>query len=147
MLIQLGKRVMTTRLNLTPMIDCTFLLLTFFMVVSELTRQYDALEVQLPRVKASTTIPPETHIIKLTSDGTLYWAGERLAVEDLRRKLRWLRETEPDASVVVKADERTPFKHIREVFKACADRRVRIWRLAFGALPTEEQGKAQEKTP
>jgi biopolymer transport protein ExbD len=137
---------MTTRLNLTSMIDCTFLLLTFFMVVSELSRQYDALEVRLPKVRASTNIPPETHIIKLTSDGTLYWAGERLAVEELRTKLRWLRMEEPDAAVVVKADERTPFKHIREVLKVCADRRVKIWRLAFGALPIEEQGKAQEAT-
>ncbi|HUT32171.1 MAG TPA: biopolymer transporter ExbD [Planctomycetota bacterium] len=144
MLIHPGKRVQTTRLNMTPMIDCVFLLLTFFMVVSELTRQYDAIEVQLPRIRASTEIPADPYTVKLAADGAIYWNGEKVTLQRLGDDLRWLRYNNPDLAVVLKADERVEFRHIRAILNLCADRRIKVWRLAFGARPPDDQADAQE---
>lgn len=145
MLIHPGRRVPAMRLNMTPMIDCVFLLLTFFMVVSELSRQYDPVEVRLPRASATTVPPPTATFVKLTAAGEIYFAGERVSLEALKDSLRWLRYNDPDASVVLQADERAEFRHVRAILKACADRRVRVWRLAFGARAPDESPNAQEE--
>ncbi len=145
MLIHSGKRVQTTRLNMTPMIDCVFLLLTFFMVVSELTRQYDAVEVRLPKVRATTSPPPAAQFVKLTAEGDIYLAGEKVSLEKLRDDLRWLRYNDPDVAIVLKADERVEFKHVRAFLKVCADGRVKVWRMAFGARPLEHPASNQEE--
>lgn len=146
MLIHLGRRVQTTRLNMTPMIDCVFLLLTFFMVVSELTQQYDAVEVKLPRVRASTAPPPTAQFVKLAADGGIFVAGERVSLDRLAETLRWLRYEDPNVAIVLKADERVPFKHVRAILKVCTNYRVKVWRLAFGARPMDDQGNVQEES-
>ncbi len=145
MLVHPLKRVQTTRLNMTPMIDCVFLLLTFFMVVGELSRQYDAIEVRLPRIQASVEIPPDPQVVKLTADGTLYWAGEAIPLAQLGDNLRWLHYNDPNAAVVLKADERVEFRHIRAILSLCADHRIKVWRLSFGARPLEEPIPVQEE--
>ncbi|MBM4038352.1 MAG: biopolymer transporter ExbD [Planctomycetes bacterium] len=146
MLVRTVKRVQTTRLNMTPMIDCVFLLLTFFMVVSELSRQYDAVEVNLPRVKASVEIPPDPHVVKLTADGTIYLAGEAVSLTRLGDDLRWLRYNDPNVAIVLKADEQAEFRHIRAILGLCADSRIRVYRLSFGARPPEEAIPVQEES-
>lgn len=146
MLVHPLKRVQTTRLNMTPMIDCVFLLLTFFMVVSELSRQYDAIEVRLPRIQASIEIPPDPQIVKLTADGTIYLGGEAVSLTRLGDDLRWLRYNDPNVAVVLKADERVEFRHIRAILNLCADHRIKVWRLSFGARPLDEPVPVQEES-
>ena len=48
--ISTRKKVRITELNMTPMIDVVFLLITFFMLVTEITRQDDVEDLQLPDI-------------------------------------------------------------------------------------------------
>lgn len=61
------------KIDMTPMIDCTFLLLVFFMVGSTLHRQEADISFALPGVaeqQESLEIPDE-QVIEILSDGTV----------------------------------------------------------------------------
>ena len=145
--IEPGKKVKVTELNMTPMIDVVFLLITFFMLVSEITRQDEIEDIRLPDVQASKpddNPDPNRLVINVGNDGTYYiggsprsdkWLYDALAVE--ARVSRDLKTNVSDRVVLIKADHRVPFKYIRKIIGWCVQREVGIWRLAFGTLPYE----------
>ena len=142
-----SKKVKTTELNMTPMIDVVFLLITFFMIVSEITRQDEIEDMILPDVTASKpddNPDPNRLVINITKTGAIYvggssrsdkWVYDALAVE--ARLSRDLKTSISDRVVLIKADERAEFKHIRKMIGWCVQKEIGIWRLAFGTLPLE----------
>jgi biopolymer transport protein ExbD len=150
--IEPGKRTKETQLNMTPMIDVVFLLITFFMVVTEITRQDEIEDIRLPDVTASKpddNPDPNRLVINVAKDGTFYvgghprsdkWIYHALEVE--ARLSRDLRTNVSDRVVLIKADKRVPFKHIRKIIGWCVQKEIGIWRLAFGTLPFEARAEA-----
>ena len=61
------------KIDMTPMIDCVFLLLVFFMVGSTLHRQEADISFSLPGVaeQAESVEIPDEHIIEIYSDGSV----------------------------------------------------------------------------
>lgn len=149
--IEPGKRTRETKLNMTSMIDIVFLLITFFMVVTEITRQDEIEDLRLPDVTASQpddNPDPNRLVINITTDGTYYvsglprsdqWIYEALAVE--ARVSRDLQTNVSDRVVLIKADKRVPFKYIRKIIGWCVQKEIGIWRLAFGTLPFEARAQ------
>ncbi len=148
--IEPGKKTKTTEPNMTPMIDVVFLLITFFMVVTEITRQDEIEDIQLPDVTASKpddNPDPNRLVINISRQGTLYvggtprsdkWVFDALAVE--ARLSRDLKTNISDRVVLLKADQRAEYKHIRKIIGWCVQKEIGIWRLAFGTLPFEARG-------
>ncbi len=151
MLRKASERVMLTKLNMTPMIDCVFLLNLFFMTVTELTRQDDIEAITLPDIKnakADDNPDPKRLVINVMKDGRMIISGNvcsRAEVESaLLVEARLTRNEEgiSDRTVLVKADAETPFKHIREIMMMCVKRNIRIWRISFGIKPQQLTGGA-----
>ncbi len=155
--ISTKQRIKTTELNMTPMIDVVFLLITFFMVVTEITRQDDIADLELPDI--ASAIPddnpdPERLILSILRDGRVYVSGRHYDLSNPKdateiKNMLWtearLTRTATGAAnrvVLVRADRRTKFKHIRQLMMMCVDPDVGIWRLAFGTLPFQSK---QEK--
>ena len=61
------------KIDMTPMIDCTFLLLVFFMVGSTLHRQEADISFALPGVaeQSESVEIPDEQVIEIRSDGTV----------------------------------------------------------------------------
>jgi biopolymer transport protein ExbD len=149
-----NKKIKLTQLNMTPMIDCVFLLNLFFMVVTEITRQDQIEDVSLPTVKASKpddNPDPQRLVINVLKDGKVYiggsarsdrWLYDALAVE---ARISRTQAGISDRTVLVKADERTPFKYIRKLIALCVDKNIRIWRISFGTAPKQVAGAAEGK--
>ena len=145
-------RVMLTKLNMTPMIDCVFLLNLFFMVVTELTRQDDIEALKLPDIRYAQpddNPDPQRLVVNLLSDGTAIISGKRvndIELEDaLASESRQSRTQEgiSERIVLVKADGRTPFKHIKKIMMLCVKKNIRMWRLSFGIKPKELPGSGR----
>jgi biopolymer transport protein ExbD len=137
-------RVLLTKLNMTPMIDCVFLLNLFFMTVTELTRQDDIEAVRLPDIKYAKpdeNPEPERLVINVLKDGKFIVSGSVLTDEELKplllREARLTRNQEgiSERTVLVKADERVAFKHIKRLIMLCVQRNIKIYRIAFGIKP------------
>ena len=67
--------------NMTPMIDIVFLLIIFFMTVSQITRTVD-IPLPLPRVtQGDSTTRTSTITINLNAEGTILIAGQPLSLK------------------------------------------------------------------
>jgi biopolymer transport protein ExbD len=143
------KKVQVTQMNMTPMIDCVFLLNLFFMTVTELTRQDDIEDVRLPDVKAAapdSNPDPDRLVINVLKDGRLIVRGYEYSYEELEAELMKEAQRERALSgasdalptnrlVLIKADRRVRFEHIRYIMALCVEKHIGIWRMSFGTLP------------
>lgn len=109
---------------MAPMIDLVFLLLVFFMCVSTLAEAERAVEVSLPEADKGR-LRGEDEVLRwavtVAEDGSLHLGAERVAVEALGERLRPGMRERPDAAVVVRADENTPFRETRKAMRAAAE--------------------------
>ena len=85
--------------NMTPMIDIVFLLIIFFMTVSQITRTIDY-PVDLPRVPfGGAKSEPATITINLNKEGTIIVGGKSTSLENclaaIRKQLKSL-NNDPD---------------------------------------------------
>jgi len=149
MLKNSSRRTMLTKLNMTPMIDCVFLLNLFFMTVTELTRQDEIENLLLPDIqnaKADDNPEPDRLVINVKKDGVIIVSGNELTDDQVtdalirESRLTRTREGISDRTVLIKADKRTPFKFIRKLMFMCVQRNIKIWRVSFGIEPEEMTG-------
>ena len=110
--------------DLTPMIDIVFLLIAFFMVVAKLIDD-SKVEIAVPFADQSKISKESPHRMTMTVDasGKAYWGAEKLGTPaDLTRFVKSaLRAKGEHLEIYVRADARTPFKHVRDVMKAIAE--------------------------
>lgn len=149
-------------IDMTPMIDVTFLLIVFFMVVSDMSA-LDVAELTLPFADQAQVTKVENAdenpmlIINVIKDGTVKIAGQDFTTKSestggLQSLKEYLKieaeaaEREPPPAdnpalrasklrVLIRADRDTMFKNVQSVFDAC--QKNGIYKTALGA--TKEQ--------
>ncbi|MEO0482677.1 MAG: biopolymer transporter ExbD [Planctomycetota bacterium] len=99
------------RMEMAPLIDVVFLLLTFFVFSMVLMVRVDLLGVRLPDVTAGEpATPAEVVSIGVQADGSVTLDGEPLAAgESIVERVRERLEAEPDATLYLIADTGAEF--------------------------------------
>jgi len=93
-------------LDLTPLVDCIFLLLIFFMVTTVFSTT-PGLRIDLPKA-AESDMPPEKDLnIAISKDGEMELNGLPVTMEDLERALQEAKEMYRSKVLIIKADKRT----------------------------------------
>ncbi|MBN1344988.1 MAG: biopolymer transporter ExbD [Phycisphaerae bacterium] len=144
--------------NLTPMIDVTFLLIIFFMLVSQITQsETDPIHVPRPTdSKAREMEYPHKLIITLVNDGEggvrRYKVGSRLAkdmdtVRAIAEESNRLAEAEGEhLAVIVRADRDVRYEYVRPVLEAIAKAGLENVNLAAETTSQSRKGlPAQEE--
>jgi biopolymer transport protein ExbD len=111
------------KIQMTPMIDMTFLLLVFFMVTSKITKEQKKLEIKLP-VAATASQPDDISgrdIVNIDAAGEFYTGDTKVDLPQLKRHLKQRLIDYPPLKISVRADAKTPAKRIKEVMKAAAE--------------------------
>ena len=94
--------------ELTPMIDVVFLLLTFFVFSIVLMVRADVLDVRLPELTAGQNAERVTPItIAVTDSGELAINHEPVPLEQVVERVQSLRETQPEAPLLLAIDTRS----------------------------------------
>lgn len=141
--------------DLTPMIDCTFLLIIFFMVCVDL-KQVDLIKLKLPDADSAINEEDAKLIINISRKGDFFVSGKQLSIENLKGfleqkylRLDQNRDIEPAgkdgkryANVLVKirADEMTEFRDVQAVLAACIE--AKFYKTSFAAEgPEQRKGK------
>jgi len=121
--------------DLTPMIDCTFQLIVFFMLVSDLS-QARIEPLRLPSASRGVVLGhPDDLVVNLRSDGSVRIGGRSLsdaALEAVFEGRRPKAERGTGYPVVLRADASTPFEHVQKVLMMAADRGA-VTRVQFSA--------------
>lgn len=109
-----GRRKRTPTINITPLIDVMFLLLIFFMVSSTF-KQDLGIDITLPQAESGSTQQVTSYQITVDREGQTYFAGEKVNEEALRRKLTEIVAADPDAPLVLRADDGADFGRVLRV--------------------------------
>lgn len=128
-------------LNLTPMIDCVFLLIIFFMVGSRFTEQERQYEVNLPSVSEAPrprTAAPDEITINVRADGEAVVKGKVRPLSDLAADLDAAIKNYPDQAVVIRGDASVPYQHVMTVMAVCQKAGVKSVSLANRLKSGEE---------
>lgn len=164
-----SKLVSKIDINMTPMIDVVFLLIIFFMIITDMTQQ-DLEELQLPIAETATEDKPNPderrpivnipHTGKIIVKRETYYDPERddgksEPYGEVKRYLATAAEMMPkeplsegasvmlpDEPLLIRADESTAFKHVQKVMEICGTQGIQIWKVQLAvAVPEEEEGQ------
>lgn len=102
-------------INLSPMIDCIFILLIFFIVTTVFVEEV-GLDVNKPQAAASVSLDEnETIEFLVTEDGKVMYEGEDIGVNGVGPKIKQLMVGE-DIPVSVKAEKKGEFGLLAKVY-------------------------------
>jgi biopolymer transport protein ExbD len=106
---------------MTPMIDCVFLLLIFFMLGTKFADPERNIRLRVPEVadRGTLTAAPERKVINVFRDGSITFDRQRVSLDELKSKLTALRRQYNDLGVLVRGDARGEFQNVAAVLNAC----------------------------
>ncbi|MBD2185520.1 ExbD/TolR family protein [Aerosakkonema funiforme] len=123
------------KIELIPLIDVIFCILTFFILAAlQFTRQ-QAINVDLPKASSSTT-PAQTRqllIVSINPFNQIYVENELVTPENLEQKLREYRQTNPEGTMVLYASKTAFYNDVVQVLD-----KMRLFggdRVALATLP------------
>jgi biopolymer transport protein ExbD len=109
-----GRRL-GIRIDMTPLVDVAFLLLTFFMLTTSMVRP-QTMEINLPPDAEVRVEIAESNLLTLRIDdkGKIYWAigiqsPKQIAFADLRKFLRDQAASNPKLVTLVKVDRKSTY--------------------------------------
>ncbi len=110
-------------IQLSAMIDITFLLLIFFMVTTKITEEKKKLDINLP-IAPDGIVPDELgerDIINLDGEGNYYIGDNAVTKEELKAHLKKRFINAPPLKIYLRADANSPAKRIKEFMKMAAE--------------------------
>ena len=140
------------KVDMTPMIDCVFLLLIFFMVSATMSKVNQTPEVQLP-IAPKAAIPDDlrsrgvVNIVPLgtpvggsatSEDKPFIIYGELADEPGLVKAIGERRATEPELRIYMRVDHNAEFKTVKRAIRACAN--AGIFDIIFGTFQSAAAG-------
>ena len=130
----------STQINMTPMIDVTFLLIIFFLLSSHLAQQETQTELVLPAVSSGNQAAVDNRprlSVNVRADGSITLGSTPTSREEMSGRLQIEREKlGPDMEVRIRADRSVPYKTVEPILLACAD--AGIWNVTFAVVKRDE---------
>jgi len=93
------------RIEIIPMIDVIFFLLVFFMVTSLAMTRINSVKVLLPKMSGKAENMKQNVILTVRKDGTLLVNKTQVTLDNLGAQLTAQMQADPQAVVIVNADE------------------------------------------
>ena len=119
--------------NLTPMIDCVFLLLIFFMVTTVFKQPY-SLQLELPEAQQAQRVQEKKLVSSITADGRMEINRELVSAADLEQVLLRHKQGTRSLTLIVRTDRETRHKHLLDLIEVA--KRLRIEKVV---LATEDE--------
>ncbi len=111
-------------INMTPMIDVTFLLIIFFLVSSHLAKQENFLPLELPSATAGIADLSDrpTLTIQIPKDGLYQHNGTTLDLDQVRMLIlgRMQADGGQPLRIRIRTDQSVPYAAIAHLLKTCA---------------------------
>ncbi len=99
-----------TQMNITALVDVTLVTLIIYILVSPALEH--GIDVLLPQATPRRLITREPAVVSMSKQGKFFYNNVLVTREQLRSKLSGLSQTNPDSSVVIRADAGIPYGDI-----------------------------------
>ena len=98
------SKVEEANIDLTPMLDCVFIMLIFFIVTTSFAKE-SGVEVNRPTALAPAPANKANVFVGLTADGDVYMEKRLIPVDSIRSEIERMRAENPEGDVVIQADK------------------------------------------
>lgn len=145
--MRLGRESPTQEINvdMTPLIDVTFLLLIFFMIISVFNQMERASELELPAVVQAVIqkdVAEQRMVVNIEKDGRIILFGQPVTLEGFKEQLHRLgpalRQFGREAGrspLIIRGDRQCQFEHIRGILATMYEEN--IGKVMFAAYERE----------
>ena len=98
----LEKKQESVEINLSPMIDCIFILLIFFIVTTVFVEE-PGIEVKKPQAASSQQLDKDSILIAISSSDQVFYGGEEIGVSGVRPLVQRVLVNE-ECDIIIQAD-------------------------------------------
>ena len=95
-----------TGIDMSPLIDCVFILLIFFIVTTVFVEE-TGVEVDKPQAASSVNLEKNSILIALTAKGEVVYGGREIGINNVQPLVKRMLQKE-DLPVIVQADKNAP---------------------------------------
>ena len=120
-------------INVTSLVDIMMALLVIFIIVAPMIEQ--GIDVSLPTAEPAKIDVSDVVTVTVSTNERVYFENQRVTMENLKERLSNIQAANPDAAVLVKADEDIRYGRVVEVLDAA--RSAGLSRLAMATKPAE----------
>ncbi len=107
-------------INLSPMIDCVFILLIFFIVTTVFVEEV-GVESNKPESSSLNSLDNENILISITDNGVVTFNGRDIGVDGVTSIIKQEMVTKPDIPVIIEAGDKTPHDIFARVYGRARD--------------------------
>ncbi len=101
-------------INVTPMLDLSYVLLIIFIIMTTATVQ--GITVDLPKASSTPSLAkPKTKAVTITQDGTIYLDTYPVTLQELESLIQQYKAVDPELPVVIKADASIQYQRVVDV--------------------------------
>lgn len=101
-------------INVTPMLDLSYVLLIIFIILTTATVQ--GIKVDLPKASNAPSLSePKTKAVSITQDGSIFLDAYPVSLDQLESLLRQYKAVDPELPVIVKADATVQYQRVVDV--------------------------------
>ena len=107
--------------SMSPLIDCVFLLLIFFLVSTMFKKEKRDIDIVPPESSSAEKLRPDNEHIVLSVgwDGELYWQGRETTINEIFQRLADQAVADPERRVRIDADHRASLYHVAQLLDMC----------------------------
>jgi biopolymer transport protein ExbD len=124
-----------SELNVTPLLDLAFVLLIIFMITTPLMENSVDLVIPSSEAAKHAVDPNAVQTISINREAALQFNGQPTTLPDLENELNRLKETKPEAAVVIRSDKELPVQKLVDVMSAV--QRAKITKMGVVTIPTQ----------
>lgn len=95
-----------TAIDISPLIDCIFILLLFFIVTTTFVEE-TGVEVDKPQAAASVKLDKNSILLAITAEGQIVYGGRDVGIGGVRPLVKRLLEKE-DMPIIIQTDQAVP---------------------------------------
>ena len=99
----IGKKGARAEVNMGPLLDMVFILLIFFVITTNFTRE-TGVEVTRPRSQSAVALGQKTVLVGISREGTLHIHGRQVSAEQLYDIVTHEVRNRPELQVVIVGD-------------------------------------------
>jgi biopolymer transport protein ExbD len=125
----------STELNLTPMIDCVFLLIIFFMVTT-VFKEPHSLQVELPEARQAVIVEEKKLVASIDKSGQMEINRHRVTLAELHGVLSQQKQETRSMTLIIRTDKETRHGPVLETMEIA--KRLRIEKVVLQSEDLKE---------
>ena len=130
-----GRQAPMSEINVVPLVDVMLVLLIIFIITAPLLTH--SVKIDLPKAESNPNITQPEHVeLAIREDGSLFWNGEPVALEQLAPRFAAKVAQAPNTELHIRADKLAHYEHVARLMSIAA--KAGLTKIGFITDPSEK---------